>query len=102
MERRTPEAEATYRRNQKREEIQEAVAVLPATVDEFITSPKWYRNAQDNPVHNTPRGPLTIFRQYGKLNWIIGGGKPKYGPGGFVSEDEAKRALWDELHRESE
>lgn len=98
MDRSTPEGETAFRRKQKWEEIQHALNAVPSSITEFLNSPVWKRNANKNLVFNAPKVTMTIFSKYGTYNWVFGGGQPSYGPGGFQTEDHAKKSLWDFLH----
>ena len=99
LERRPGEDETSFRARQKNAEIRHILENVPATQDDFLQSPRWKVNRNQNLVFDSV---LTIFPQYGKFNWIIAGGKPTWGPGGFVTQEDAQRDLWNALQEHAE
>ena len=94
MDRSTPEGEAEFRAQQKRDEVQQVLAEMPDTVDAFIASPKWTRNRSDNFVFRGQCPSVTIVINDRGINWYVPGGKHSWGPGGFATVEDAKRDLW--------
>lgn len=99
MDRSTPEGEAEFRRNQKRQEICEILAKLPTTEDAFVEHSSWYRNKKDNFVCQSV---LTIFGEIGCFKWVVAGGKPTFSDSEFETEEQTQRNLWQFLQEHAD
>lgn len=97
LKRRPGEQEDDFRVRQKAAEIRHYLQLVPLAFEEFVVHPLWKESAFGNGNLTFNSGNFTIFTKNGKFNWIVGGGKALYGPGGFPTREGAQQDLWDTL-----
>ena len=91
----SPNQQAAYRAQQKRDEVRGYLKLAGNDVETFIKNPLWKINKKGNFVFNSI---LTIRPTHGgKFGYVLGGGQPTFSTEGYRTREDAQRALWDAM-----